>query len=189
MTRCKICQSTLRTEIDQQLYNNCNFNYLSNWCKERGFQVSPMTIKNHAVNHLKDYQLNQKDKPKVIPQNDTTSNVEFISFEAYCHSIGLHPRDFHDLENNLEKIIYGSQKALSLLFFKNTAIVDFKMNQHLINVSSFPSDQIRGLRTIFEMYARITGIELMVNENTAIKLLESLGYTISKNTIDIVAEN
>jgi hypothetical protein len=187
MSRCKVCESKLRFEIDKQILAGCNFNYLSGWCKDRDFNVSSITLKHHANNHIPNYKKPKKSVKNSIKPIEKKSDIDFniICFEAYCHSIGLEPDDFKNLDDNLEKIIYGSQKALSLLFFKNSAIVDFKLTQHLNNQSAYPLEQIKGLRSIFEMYAKVTGIEIMINENTAIKLLESLGYTISKNTIDV----
>lgn len=183
MAKCKICQSKLREDIDKQIRSGSNFNYLAKWCKDRDFKVTPQTLKRHAINHLADYSLPEKPNKETIElvQEQTNINLNIISFEAYCNAIGLESKDFKNLDYNLEKIIYGSQKALSLLFFKNSAVVDFKLTQHINSQSAYPSQQIKGLRLIFEMYAKITGIELMINENTAIKLLESLGYTISKS--------
>lgn len=187
MSRCKVCESKLRGDIDKQIKSGCNFNYLARWCKERNFKVTPQTLKNHAINHIAGYKISSKSKKEFIESVDNNSNIDFniICFEAYCNAIGLEPNDFKNLDDNLEKIIYGSQKALSLLFFKNSAVVDFKLTQHMNSQSAYPLEQIKGLRSIFEMYAKITGIEFMINENIAIKLLESLGYTISKNTIDV----
>ena len=187
MSKCKVCQSQLRPDIDKQILSGCNFSYLAGWCKERNFKVTSQTLKRHAKAHIPEY--NSTKESNLSNQTEITItekgennqlNPHIISFEAYCHSIGLEPNDFKDLEQNFDKIIYGSQKALSLLFFKCTAIVDFKLSEHLLNQSSFPLEQIRGLRSIFEMYAKITGIENVINENSAIKTLESMGYTISK---------
>lgn len=191
MTRCKVCESKLRVEIDKQILAGCNFNYLSNWCKDRDFKVTSITIKHHANNHIANYKKAKKSVQSSIHPIEEKSDLDFniICFEAYCHSIGLEPDDFKNLDDNLEKIIYGSQKALSLLFFKNSAVVDFKLTQHLNNQSAYPLEQIKGLRSIFEMYAKVTGIETMINETTAIKTLESAGYTIIKNTIDVEIKN
>ena len=183
MSKCKICQSKLRDDIDRQILAGSNFSYLAQWCNERGLKVTPNSLKRHAIDHLPEYQTPSEANLEPVNHQAENSDINpnIISFEAYCLSIGLEPSDFQDLEHNFDKIIYGSQKALSLLFFKSTAIVDFKITQHLYSESAYPLQQIKGLRSIFEMYAKITGIEITINENIAIKTLESLGYTISKN--------
>lgn len=196
MSKCKVCQSKLLTDIDRQIKAGSNFNYLASWCSERGFKVTAATLKRHATKHIEGYEQSQtpqkkpvNNQPKAIAQKrqsdqgDITEidNPNIISFEAYCQSIGLQPHHFQDLEQNFDRIIYGSQKALSLLFFKGTAIVDYKLTQHLYAQSAYPSQQIKGLRSIFEMYAKVTGIEAVIDENIAIKTLESIGYTIQKN--------
>ena len=188
MTKCKICESALRPEIDKLLSDNANFHYVSKWCGERGFKVTSPTIKRHALEHIENFEYKpQPTSNLAIQKNNPTDNpiadIEVISFEAYCHAIGLQPDDFNELENNIERIITGSQKALSLLFFKAASIVDFKLTRYLINTSSYPSEEIRGLRRIFEMYVKVTGIELMIDENQAIQLLERLGYKISKTIL------
>lgn len=190
MTKCKVCRSQHLADIDRLIISGANFNYLSQWCSDRGFKVTSNTLKRHANKHVADYQPSSKIEHSNLEASSQKSEVEFniICFEAYCNSIGLKPSDFQDLELNIEKIIYGSQKALSLLFFKNCAIVDFKLTQHLSDRAAYPLEQIRGLRSVFEMYAKVTGIDIMINENAAIKMLESAGYTISKNTIDVPVE-
>lgn len=189
MSKCKVCQSELKTQIDRQLLAGSNLSYLAQWCSERNLTLSVASLKRHAQQHLKGWQepkLTAETKPSHCHQlADQEEGLNIICFEAYCHSIGLNPADFKDLELNIEKVIYGSQKALSLLFFKNCAAVDFKLTQHLSDRAGYPLEQIRGLRSVFEMYAKVTGIDIMINENAAIKMLENSGYTITKNTIDI----
>ncbi|BAZ47380.1 hypothetical protein NIES4102_44260 (plasmid) [Chondrocystis sp. NIES-4102] len=200
MSRCKVCQSKLLSDLDRQIKAGANFNYLVGWCSDRGFKVTANTLKRHALKHIAGYKQLEVTKeklidhqPKVIKQKQVDhqptiteiNNPNIISFEAYCQSIGLQPNHFQDLEQNFDKIIYGSQKALSLLFFKGTAIVDFKLTQHLYGQSAYPLQQIKGLRSIFEMYAKVTGIEAVIDENVAIKILESMGYSINKSIIDI----
>ena len=195
MSRCKVCQSKLLSDLDRQIKAGANFNYLVGWCSDRGFKVTATTLKRHATKHVEGYKRSPTppekpvdNSPKAIklkqennqPDLTVIDNPNIISFEAYCNSIGLKPHHFQDLEQNFDRIIYGSQKALSLLFFKGTAIVDFKLTQHIYSQSAYPLQQIKGLRAIFEMYAKVTGIEAIIDENIAIKTLESIGYSIVK---------
>ena len=204
MNRCKVCQSKLLSDIDGQIKAGANFNYLASWCSDRGFKVTAATLKRHATKHIEGYKGSPTTRQKPLddsskaskPQSENRrgglsqiNNPNIISFEAYCQSIGLEPHHFQDLEQNFDRIIYGSQKALSLLFFKGTAIVDFKMTQHLLGQSAYPLQQIKGLRSIFEMYAKVTGLEAVIDENVAVKSLESMGYTITKETIDITSSS
>jgi hypothetical protein len=187
MANCKICQSEHCQEIDKMIKDGIVIDYLFGWCKDRGFKVSRNTLRNHAKSHIDGFNFTEKTT-SIMPKNEELTPIEYpetiINFEEYCQSIGLDPVYFKNLENHLEHIIYGSQKALSLLFFKNTAIVDRKLTNNLIGNGSYPVAEIKGLRSLFEMYSRIIGLETMIDENTAIKTLENLGYNISK-TIDI----
>ena len=101
-------------------------------------------------------------------------------FIKYCESIGLHPDDFANLEENIDRIVYGAQKAVSLLFFKNAAIVSHKMDLHLQDEINYPSKQISGMKLVYEMMLGMTAIDKKIDENMAIKTLENMGYTINK---------
>ena len=116
--------------------------------------------------------VNQTEKDEIYPK-------EFVE---YCESIGIHPDDFRNLDNNIHKIVYGAQKAVSLLFFKNCAIVNKRMNQHLEDEITYPQKQISGMKLMFEMFVSITGTDKFIDENTAIKSLESRGYKIDRNS-------
>ena len=176
---CKVCSSHLQTDIDNKILSGCSYREVSKWCAERGFKVSTTTIRNHAINHLES---RQKSEVKNI---DTKDNLNLINFENYCEKLGLTANDFENLEDNLDRVIYASQKAITLLFFKNTAVVDRKLTVNLDDFGSYPTEEIKGLRLIFDMYTKIIGVDIMIDENRAIKLLESMGYEISKNPKNI----
>ncbi|MDJ0716915.1 MAG: hypothetical protein QNJ54_22315 [Prochloraceae cyanobacterium] len=179
---CKVCNSELQTDIDNKILSGCSYNEISNWCRERGFKISPPTIKRHALSHL------QNPKTKIVEGD--REGTKLVNFDAYCKSLGLSHEDFENLEENLEKVIYGSQKAISIILFKNLALVNYKLSQNLNDLGSYPMEQIKGMRLLFEMYTRLLGLEMMVNENKAIQYLESLGHHFNgSKVINVESEN
>ncbi|WP_013335132.1 hypothetical protein [Gloeothece verrucosa] len=186
---CKVCQSALRDDIDAYLMGGATPKWLAQWCSDRGFQVSHTSIRNHAKSHIVGYNAPKSHVTKVA-KDAKNPNIEpdptIVNFDEYCHRLGLNPSDFENLEDNLEKVIGASQKALTLLFFRESAILDSKLNAHAHSKGIHPMEHIKGLRSIFEMYSRVMGIDKLIDENSALQTLESMGYTIQK-TIDIDA--
>lgn len=176
MAKCIICQSELVDKIDKQINNGTDYQYLVEWCKNRGLDVTIKSLKNHAKNHIKANSTNEL-KHSVV--------AEITNFSTYIDSIGMSEDDFKNLDTNIENVIYGAQKALSMLFFKNCAIADNKLDLHSVDEASYPSEQMRGLRNVYEMFSKVTGIQQRIDENTAIKTLEGLGYKVSKDFIDV----
>ncbi len=172
---CKVCNNELQTDIDNKILSGCSYKEISQWCCDRGFKVSLSTLRKHALSHL------QNPKHKLVDNVD--KKPELVNFDNYCKSLGLSHEDFENLEENLEKVIYGSQKAISIILFKNLALVDRKLSYNLNDLGSYPTEHIKGMRLIFEMYTRILGLEMMINENKAMQHLESLGHKFNGSNV------
>jgi hypothetical protein len=52
MSKCPICESIFKDDIDKMISAGSNNKYLQNWCKERKFKVTLKAIENHQVSHL-----------------------------------------------------------------------------------------------------------------------------------------
>ena len=53
MTKCPICESVLKDDIDKMISAGSNNKYVQEWCKQRKFKLTLKAIENHKVNHLK----------------------------------------------------------------------------------------------------------------------------------------
>ena len=180
MRKCKTCQSTLRDEIDGMIMSGANWKYLESWCSDRGLVISETALRNHAKKHIKGYVAPKTNEVKKAPKPQELAKVKvtptLVDFDRYCQSIGLNLDDLEDIDNN----IGACQKAASLIFFKLTAIADSKLLDYFQGKTRYPTEQIKALKLGYEVYCKAIGIENVIDENTAIKTLESLGYKIEK---------
>lgn len=124
-------------------------------------------------------------------KKDAITNMDYcstdiVNFDDYCQALGITAEDFQNLDENVYKIISGVQKGLTLLLLKNMAIVDKRLSSHLLDEDLYPTKQIGGMRLLFEMMSSATALQKIVDENQAIRTLESLGYSIKKaDTLDV----
>lgn len=180
MRKCKTCQSTLRDEIDSMIMSGANWKYLESWCSDRGLVISETALRNHAKKHIKGYQPPKTNEVKDAPQEKELAKFKpdptIVDFDHYCQDIGLNPDELEDIDNN----IGACQKAASLIFFKLTAIADRKLLDYFNGKTRYPTEQIKGMKLAYEVYCKAIGLENAIDENTAIKTLESLGYQIEK---------
>ena len=178
--KCKTCESSLRDEIDSMIMAGANWKYLEAWCSDRGLQISETALRNHAKAHIKGYEPPKTHEVKDAPQEKELAKVEvdptIVDFDRYCADIGLDKDDLEDVENNVS----ACQRATSLIFFKLTAIADRKLEDYFLGKTRYPTEQIKALKLGYEVYCKAIGIENIIDENTAIKTLESLGYRIHK---------
>ena len=180
MRKCKTCQSSLRDEIDGMIMGGANWKYLESWCSDRGLVISETALRNHAKRHIKGYKQPKTNEIKEAPKPHELPTVEanptLVDFDGYCKSIGLDQKKLDSLENNIS----ASQRASSLIFFRSCAIADAKLRDYEQGMTKFPTEQIRALKLSYEIYSKVIGIENAIDENIALKTLESLGYKIEK---------
>lgn len=178
MSKCKCCHSTLRDDIDAMLLKGAGSTYLSQWLDSRGLSVSPAAISNHAKRHIEGYTTAKAEvrKAEDIPIDSIEPEVTIVNFEKYCNEIGLNPLEFEDVDN----IVGATQKAISTLFFKTSAIVNAKIDDHIKGKCRYPTAQTRSLKALFELHSKAIGLEHIVNHNKALETLERLGYRIER---------
>ncbi|MGL6341895.1 MAG: hypothetical protein ACRC80_22470 [Waterburya sp.] len=178
--KCKTCESTLRDEIDAMIMSGANWKYLEAWCGDRGLKITETALRNHAKAHIKGYEAPLTHEIKAAPQEKQLAKFDpdptVVDFERYYQDIGLNQDDWSDIENNIS----ACQKAASLIFFKLTAIADQKLQDYSLGKTRYPTEQIKALKLGYEVYCKAIGLENIIDENTAIKTLESLGYRIQK---------
>jgi hypothetical protein len=178
--KCKTCESTLRDEIDSMIMSGANWKYLEAWCGDRGMRITETALRNHAQAHIKGYEAPKTHEIKDAPIEKQLAKFEpdptIVDFDRYCQHIGLNQDDLLDIENSIN----ACQKAASLIFFKLTAIADKKLEDYFLGKTRYPTEQIKALKLGYEVYCKAVGLENIIDENTAIKTLESLGYQIQK---------
>jgi hypothetical protein len=51
MTKCPICESVFKSDIDKMISAGSNHKYVQQWCRERKFKVTLGAIENHKISH------------------------------------------------------------------------------------------------------------------------------------------
>ena len=180
MRKCKTCQSSLRDEIDGMIMGGANWKYLESWCSDRGLIISETALRNHAKKHITGYEPPKTHEVKDAPEEKKLPKVEpdptIVDFDLYCQDIGLNLDDLENIDNN----IGACQKAASLIFFKLTAIADRKLLDYFNGKTRYPTEQIKAMKLGYEVYSKALGLENIIDENSSLRTLESLGYKIDK---------
>lgn len=178
--KCKTCESTLRDEIDSMIMSGVNWKYLEAWCRDRGLNITETALRNHAKAHIKGYEAPKTHEVKDAPKEKQLAKFEpdptIVDFDRYCEDIGLNLDELENIEHNIN----ACQRAASIIFYKLTAIADKKLSDYFQGKTRYPTEQIKALKLGYEVYCKAIGIENVIDENTAIKTLESLGYRIQK---------
>jgi hypothetical protein len=174
---CKTCSSKLRDDIDQYIVSGISFYWLKNWCYDKGLDITETSLKHHAKSHIKGYeQLTRTHEVKEVSKsgfNQNDPNPLIINIDNL-------PINLDSLQDNIEKT---QSIAIELHLISSTILIE-KLKAFSNGESKYPNEQIRGHKIIFDIYSRSLGLETFIDENMAIKTLESLGYKIQK-TIDI----
>lgn len=180
--KCRVCECReYRDTIDSMLQAGYSGKYIEDVLKQSGIDnITHYHITSHGRYHLiKEVKNPLSDSLSdldglTIPTKDTDLN-----FEKYCLRLGI------DLNNLTEdSLINASQQSLAEIFFKLACIVNFRIDKHIKYGEGLPSTMIRNLSTVYLMYSKVTGIETLIDENTALKTLTNIGYTVSKDAIN-----
>jgi hypothetical protein len=155
-----------------------NWKYLEAWCSDRGLMISETALRNHAKQHIKNYEPPKTNEIKDAPKPKEIGNIDadptLVDFEEFLKDLDL------DLNNSSDINIHiaSCQKVTSKIFYKLSAIADAKLMDYSKGLTRYPAEQIKSLMIGHQLYFKSFGLQNVVDENAAIKCLESLGYEI-----------
>lgn len=183
--KCKICESKLRNEIDELLVsNNYTADYISKYATDRGLVISPSTVRRHGTLHVSGYNPSQNTN-EVRKIDVKPPKLLLIDFDEYLLKIGIDRTKIENVDEFFEENISSYQKGINLLMFQSMAILSEKLENNMRCETKFPSDEIKSLKAMSEIYTKAMGIDKAIDENVAINHLQSLGYDIKQTTIDV----
>jgi len=125
------------------IMSGANWKYLEAWCGDRGFLISETALRNHAKQHIKNYEpakthlIKNAPKPRQIGNVDTRPTL--VDFEEFFKQINFDPNDLSNIDNHLA----CSQKVTSHLFFKLSAIADAKLMDYSKGLTRYPVEVIK----------------------------------------------
>ena len=192
--RCKICEHSLRPQIEKLMSKGASCYWVSDWCNDKGFKVAHSSIIFHMENHVEGYKSFKAKKSNIDEilndqefEKAKTENLTIINLDSYLDKLGLTREELLDIENNLDKNITAFQSAINLIMFKNLALVDNLLQGTLDKKEKYPQEKIRGLKNLSEIWFKATGIDTAINQNIAYQMLEKEGYEVKK-VIDISSQ-
>jgi hypothetical protein len=186
MTRqCKICTSQLRSEVDELLLSyEYSAEYVSKYCNDKGLVVSPSTVRRHGTLHVTGYNPSQNTN-EVRKLDKKPPKMLLIDFDEYLKSIGVDRKIVENVDEYFDENVTAYQKGINVLMFKTMTVLNEKLNVIMASEGKFPSDEIKSLKLMCDVFNRCMGIDKAIDENVAITHLESIGYDVRQNTIDI----
>lgn len=186
MTRqCKICTSKLRNEVDELLISiEYNADYIAKYCNDKGLVVSPSTVRRHGTLHLTGYNPSQ-NLSEVKKLDKKPPKLLLMDFDDYLKSLGIDRKIVENIDEFYDENITAYQKGINVLMFKTMTVLNEKLNLIMTSEGKFPSDEIKALKLMSDVFNRCTGIDKTIDENVAINHLEILGYDVRQKTIDI----
>ena len=133
------------------------------------------------------YDLKYRDVDYYVKKVSNTINQEideseFINTFSVINTVQLLGElEIPDLIDTQEKAVSALQKAHLQVTFDiwailTTAIKEIKNG----DVKSFPTEVFRAYATAIKLSTEILGVEQLINENSALKTIENLGYTVEE---------
>jgi hypothetical protein len=114
-------------------------------------------------------------------------SVTDIDFNKYCEDIGFEPNliknlNHHDdsLENEaVDMIIVATRKSIALIYFKNLAILNAKLEAYYKGEIAYPSDDVRNLKILFDIYNQACSYSPLSNIDAAMRTVQSIpGFSV-----------
>ena len=82
------------------------------------------------------------------------------------------------LENE-EETVGSVQELITSLLINNSYLIDTKLEEMIDNEEGlYPSKEISGLKIIFDMWLKVTGLESTIDVNKALDTLLKEGYDV-----------
>lgn len=146
---CKVCSSSITSEIDKQILDDVSFANIEKFSVGRGLRVSAKSIGEHARNHVTDYQARSEKgfnyNPSDTPRNQTAS--ETVLNPTLIKRIPF---------KGNERLIETAKRSLCEILLNQLTIVNTKQQLFMKGESGYPNDEMRGLKTVLECFQVIT---------------------------------
>lgn len=179
-------------KIQSLAKNGYSFKYIFSWLQETGFKIAEKTVQNWHKKYLESI-ANDDDKAKKAlsaiekQERDTTPNpliddpkdLEKIkeswhikSLEYLIENMGTEAFDT-SLEISTVAIVYD-------LFIHSSILTKNRLNLYQQGLAKYPSEQIKSLKLLYEMYSEVVAIHQNIHFSTAIRCIDSFKREINK---------
>lgn len=168
---CKICKANLGEFTNELILTGEPPNKVLLELEKQGLTVSKKLLKKHLAAFEIDYPIDNWDSVE-IDCKPVTVNLNDINFDEYNFDI-----------NQPESIIAYLQK-LNLKVYLNQMKITLQVQQDVIDgkAPNVPTEVLRNLAIAYEILNKSTGMNVRVNQQEALKVVESLGFTIQNQS-------
>lgn len=158
---CATCHSPLRADIEKMAIQGKSYKEIEKFCKDRNFQISYISIKNHMEKHVEgyvprtfathkkssvdDYDIEQQ----ILPYQDT--DPRFIDPIALRKELGC-PEEIKDAS----ELADTAKRFIGEICLNQLAIVLNMQRAFMTGKRKYPNDEMRGLNQIIEIIGAIT---------------------------------
>lgn len=147
---CKSCSSKIRSEIDKQLLNGVSYSQVQKYCLARGFRITEKSLREYALNHVKDFVAHAKAgfnyTPTDTPRNETAKECE------------LKPLLVETVKtSDVDTLIEVLETKLLRSIANAASIVDDKLIRYMQGECQAPSNEVRLLKYLVEVADILTG--------------------------------
>jgi branched-subunit amino acid aminotransferase/4-amino-4-deoxychorismate lyase len=162
---CKICKAELGDYTNGLINDGVTPNDVLKILQNKGLTVSEKLLKKHLSAFGIPYPENEDD---LIECEPVTVELNKIDFSEYAFD-----------DTNPEEIIAFLQKV-NLKIYLNQSRIALQMQQNVIDGKSpdIPSDTFKNLAVAWQILEKSTALNIRVNQQEAIKIVESMGLTI-----------
>ena len=165
---CKICQNDYGEEVNEMILNGS----------------SPVTV----IQELNQLQINvTEDELKQHLENYGIKLEESKTLDNISQTVDLNSLDFSEYlfeENNPISVIGYLQKINLKIYLNQTKITLIEQDKYLSGLTDeIDSNTFKNLAVAFKILADSTGMNVMINQQEAIKAVESMGLEVKSKSI------
>jgi hypothetical protein len=174
---CKICKANLGDYTNQLINDSVSPNQVLKILQDKGFKTTERLLKKHLSAFGISYPETMKDE--ITTCEPVKVDLNKIDFSEY---------DFEP--DNPESIIAYLQK-INLKIYLNQTKITLQAQQDVINGKSpdMPKEIMQNLAVAFQILDKSTGLSVHVNQQEAIKTVESMGLTVQNSSNILLPSN
>ena len=146
MSKCKVCQSPLRKEIEQQIVEGVSYVNIESFTRSQGQSISHMSIKRHNDNgHIEGFK--RIGNPDNYQEGIDASEIENSTSEMSIEIPNI---------QNEDALKAFARDSMLQITANQLAIIRHKQEKFMKGLGRYPQNEIMGLRTIVASLSVIT---------------------------------
>jgi hypothetical protein len=166
---CKICKANLGEYSNQLIVDGISPKNVLEMLLKRGIKTTEKLLKKHLSAFQIPY---PESETEVIDCEPITVDLNKIDFSEY----NFNPNDIESIIGYLQKI--------NLKIYLNQSRITLQAQQDVIDGKSpdIPREVMQNLAVAFQILDKSTGMSTHVNQQEAIKIVESMGLMVQRPT-------